>query len=121
MRALLQIGRQKDIADTVVAGFGQFDSQVALGRVAQQLVGQTRENAGAVARVGLAAARASVFHVPQDAIRVVDNLPRADTFDVGNKSDAAAIVFESRIVESMLCRGAELPKGLRRMLVPGIC
>ena len=40
---------------------------------------------------------------------------------VGNKSDTAAIVLESRIVESLLCGRAELPKGLRRIPVPGIC
>jgi hypothetical protein len=69
-----------------------------LGRIAQKLVGQAGQNSGAVSSVGFAPAGAAMHHVPQDAIRVIDDLPRADPLDVGDKADAATIVLEGGVV-----------------------
>ena len=57
-----------------------------------------------------------MVHVPQDAVRVVDDLAGADAFDIGDKSDAAAVVFERRVVEAVLLRRtkrAERPRRIR--------
>ena len=73
--ALPLIGRKKHIADTVKTGFGQRNSQVAFGRLAQEFMRQSRQNAGTVSGVRLAAACTAMIHVPQDAVSIVDNLP----------------------------------------------
>jgi hypothetical protein len=54
-----------------------------------------------------------VRHVPQDAIGVVDDLPRTFPFDVRDEAHAAAIVLESGIVQAVgaRCGGARLASG----------
>src|SRR5438105_304575 len=42
--------------------------------------------------------------VAQNTVRVVDDLSRANSFDIGDEPDSAAIVLVRRIVEAMLLR-----------------
>src|SRR5262245_45870569 len=57
-----------------------------------------------------------MHHVPQNAIGVVDNLPRAFTLDVRDKSHAAAVVLESRVVESVRLRSPACANLLLRVV-----
>src|SRR5262249_43917736 len=51
------------------------------------------------ARIG--ADRAAVFEVAEDGKRVLDELVRFPAFDVGNETDAAGILIQRGIVESL--------------------
>lgn len=62
-----------------------------------------------------------MVHVPQDAVRIVDDLAGADSLDVGDKSDAAAVVFERRVVEAVLSWRAKRAERLRRIRVLRVC
>ena len=117
--ALARIGRQEDVAHAVKAGFGQIDTQVGLGRIAQEFVGQAGQNSGTVPGVGFAPAGAPMHHVPQDAIRIIDDLPRPDPLDVGDKADSATVVLEGRVVQPVLFRRTVPAERLRRIRVLG--
>jgi len=68
---------------------------------------QRGEHSGTVSGVGFTPAGTTVVHVSQDAIRVVNDLPTSDTFDVRNKSNAAIVAFIARIVQARCFRRAE--------------
>ena len=70
----------------------------------EKLVRQRGEDAGAVARVRLAAAGAAVVHVAQHFLGVDQNLVAALALDVRNKAHAARIVLERRVVQPLLRR-----------------
>ena len=63
-------------------------------------MGQGRQDAGAVARVGLAAARAAVIHAATDQIRIRDDLVAALTLDVRNETDATGVFLVVRAIEA---------------------
>jgi hypothetical protein len=60
-----------------------------------------QENAGAVTRVRIAAARAAMFHVQQDLQRLIHNGSRSPALHIDNEPQAARFVFETRVVESL--------------------
>ena len=65
-------------------------------------VGHLKQDAGPVARVGLAAARAAVAQVHQHSQRVAQNLVRAPAIDIGDKPDAARSVLAARVVKGIV-------------------
>ncbi len=73
----------------------------------QKLVRQRGEDAGAVARVRLAAAGAAVVHVAEHFLGIDENLVAALALDVRNEAHAARIVLERRVVQALLRRRAE--------------
>ena len=70
----------------------------------QELMRQGGEDAGAVARVRLAAAGAAVVHVAEHFLGIDQNLVAALALDVRNKPHAARIVLERRVVQPLLRR-----------------
>ena len=62
------------------------------------------QNPGAIPGVDFAAARAAMAEVVQDLQRLLHNRMRLSTFDVGDKTDAARVVFMGRIVETLFGR-----------------
>ena len=63
------------------------------------------QHAGAVAGVDLAAAGAAVVEVLQDLDGLLEDLVRLASLDVDDEADAAGVVLELRVVESLLGRG----------------
>ena len=83
-------------------GSGRSACQIGLGDFLQELVRQGGQNAGAVARVRLAAAGAAVVHVAQHRAASSTIWWLRSPFDMGDEAHAAAVVLELRIVQSVL-------------------
>jgi hypothetical protein len=69
--------------------------------LAQETVGHLDQKAGAIAGVGFAAGRAAVLKVDEDVERLANDAVRAPAFDVDDKTDAAGIMFEGRVVKAL--------------------
>ena len=59
------------------------------------------QNAGAVAGIGFAAARAAMFQIDQDLEGVADNRMRALSLDVHDEADATGVVFRAWVIEAL--------------------
>ena len=70
----------------------------------EECVGDLEKDAGAVTCVLLSASSASVVHVAKRAETVSHDLMAALTLHVNDKVDAACVVFETGVVET-LCAG----------------
>ena len=101
VRALLVVGRQKDVADAVLARLGKVDAELLLGRATQELVWDSGEHPGAVAGVRLRTAGAAVVHVAEDAVGVLDDLVGRHALDLGNEADAARVLLVRGVVETV--------------------
>ncbi len=88
-------------------GGGSSAPSSCLHDALQKLVRQGGEDAGAVARVRLAAAGAAVVHVAEHFLGVDQNLMAPLALDVRNKAHAARIVLERRVVQPLLRRRAK--------------
>ena len=64
------------------------------------------EDAGAVAHARIGADRAAVLEIAENAQAVFDDLVRLAALDVGDEADAAGILVERRIVETLRERRA---------------
>jgi hypothetical protein len=60
------------------------------------------QDARAVARVLLAAARAAVFEVDENLERLLDDLVRAAALEVNDEAHAAGVVLVRRVVQTLL-------------------
>ena len=63
-----------------------------------------QQNAGAVAGVFFAAARAAVIEILQHRQRLLDDLVGLFTFDMNDEADAAGVVLETRIIKPLFRR-----------------
>ena len=100
-RALPRIGRQINHADPVRARGGEIDAGFGADGP-EEGVGHLKQDARAVAGVGLAAARPAVAQVHQHSQRVAQNLVRAPSVNIGDKPDAARSAFSARVVEGIV-------------------
>ena len=98
LAALPRISGEVHHAHAVLASRRQGDTH-ALGFVGQKLVRHLDEDAGSVTRIGLAAAGAAMIQVSQDLEPLLDHRMGLGSLDVGDKADAASVVFEVRPVE----------------------
>jgi hypothetical protein len=60
-----------------------------------------QEDTRAIAGIRLTAARTPVDQIPQGVEALPHDLVRLETLDICDESDAAGVVFESRIVEAL--------------------
>ncbi len=65
-----------------------------------------KQDTRAVARIRVAAGRAPVFQFAQHIQSLLDNGMGFMAFGVGDKADAASVMFKRRVVQSM--RGGQL-------------
>ena len=72
----------------------------------EELVRDLHQDAGAVAGARIGADRAAVLEIAEDGERVLDDLVRLAALDVGDEADAAGILVERRIVETLRRRQA---------------
>ena len=88
---------QEDQARSVLPGGWQG------GRCArpEEFVGHLNDDAGAIARVLLASARAAMFQVDEDLQRFLDDIVGAPSFDVHNEADTARVVFGVGVVQTL--------------------
>ena len=92
--------RHEQRADGVVARLRQRKADLG-GLAREEGVRDLHQDAGAVAGARIGADRAAVFEVAQDVQRVGDDLMRLLALDVGDEADAAGILFQRGIVESL--------------------
>ena len=69
--------------------------------VAEKPVGDLGQDAGAVARLGIGVHRAAMDEIANAGQRVAQDFIRALALEAGHEPDAAGVVFESGIVESV--------------------
>ena len=62
---------------------------------------ESREDAGTVARIFLAAAGPAMVHVFEHQDGITDDVMRLAAFDVGDKSYTATIVFQLGLIETV--------------------
>src|SRR4029078_6214370 len=118
VRAPLGVAGQEDDPRAVAPGRGQRDPDL-VALLGQEAVRHLHEDAGAVARVLLAAARAAVLEVEQDLHTLLDDRVRLASMRVHDEADAAAVVLVRRIVESLL-RGWRRARHVRSPLSESI-
>ena len=97
---LLGVGgveRQECHADRVRA----YRRQLEAGNLAQESVGDLNQDAGTIAGVGLGAGCTSVFEIAERAKAHGHDRPARDPLQVRDERDAASVVFEPRIVETL--------------------
>jgi hypothetical protein len=94
---------QKDHAHAILAQ-GRQRTAAFSGDAAEKLVGHLHVDAGAVAGVGFAAARAAVIQVHQHGHGLAHDGVRAHALDVDDKADAAGVFFKGRVVQALLGR-----------------
>ena len=117
--ALEGVARQEDHAGAVLLRGREVDAELR-GVLAEELVGHLDEDAGAVARVDLAAAGPAVEQVDEHLEGLADDRVRARPLDVDDEADAARVVLVSGVVEplglrsSWLVRHRRVLRALRR-------
>ena len=94
------IARQKDAPGAVFARGRQREPEAARF-LAKELVRHLDQDAGAVAGVDFAAARAAMQEVDEQLKRLLDDGVRAHAFDVDDEPDAAGVFFVARVIESL--------------------
>ena len=88
-----------------MAGRRQLDAD--LGRLpGEEPVRHLNQDAGAVAGARVGADRAAVLEIEQDRERVLHELMRLLVLDVGDEADAARVLVERGIVQSLRRRQA---------------
>ena len=95
-----RVARQKHGADAVFALRRQRDAQPR-GFLAQELVGNLNQDAGAVAGVHFAAARPAVQQVDENLQRLADDAVRPHALDVDDEADAAGVVLEGGVIQAL--------------------
>ena len=100
--SLRLVGGQEHQSGGKTARFGQIDIQVSLGNFSQKIMRQSTKDSGAVSGIGLTTTGPAVVHVLQDCIGIQYDLMARHTFDLRDKTDAARILFECRIVQALL-------------------
>ena len=106
-RALLALVRQENHADAILARVRQLKTQTGAG-VFEKSVRHLHQDAGAVAGILLAAASAAVIEIFQYRERLLDDFVRFFAFDINDETDAAGIMLEARIVETLFFRPTRL-------------
>ena len=100
------VGRQEDHTDSVVAARRQLDS-LFRGLGLEEFVRHLRQNPGAVAGQGVAAAGAAVRQIDQDLLPPADDLVALFASNIDDEAHAAGIVLKRGIVESLPCGGSD--------------
>ena len=87
----------------VLGGRGEGNARRA-GRFLEERVRFLEENAGAVAGVGFAPAGAAMVQIQEHLEGLLDDGVGLPAFDVDDKSHAAGIVLEPRVVQALFPR-----------------
>ena len=96
----LDIGRQKDQADAVLARRRQRHVD-PLADFAQERIGHLNDQPGPVAGQRVAPAGAAMRQVLQDGQALLHDGVRLDAVEVGDEADAAGVVLEAWVIEPL--------------------
>ena len=99
--ALRCFGRCEDHTDAVVELLRQFDPERRT-YAPQERVRYLHQNSGTISGVRLTAGSAAVIKINQDFKRLADYLVGFFPLHIGDKTDAAGVMLELRIVKSLL-------------------
>ncbi len=80
---------------------GQLEAS-GFGHGSEKLIGDRGQDTGAISRVFLKAAAASVIHTAIEEVGVLHDLMARFALNVGNKSNTASILLERGVVEPLL-------------------
>src|SRR5690606_6624553 len=97
--AFVTVPGQEDQTDAVVAGRRQVEREV--GRRPEEPVGDLNQDAGAVARVGLATAGAAMLEIPEDLDALADDVVRPASLEMDDEADAAGVLLVLGIVKAL--------------------
>ena len=86
--------------EAYLVGGGQIDA-VPLCLLAKEAIGKLDQDARAIARVRVAAARPTMLEIDEHLDAFVDELVRLLAGDVGDESDATGVVLLCRVVEPL--------------------
>ncbi len=84
-----------------MADRGQFEA-FGLSDGSEKLIGDRGQDTGAISRVFLKAAAASVIHTAIEEVGVLHDLVAGFAFNVGNESNTASIFLERGVVKPLL-------------------
>ncbi len=96
--ALICVGGEKDIADTVASGFWKCLGKGMLRHFPQQRVRQAGENASAVAAIFFVADAAAMLHTAIHSCSVCDDLVAGPAFYVANEAHPTTIFLVCWVV-----------------------
>ena len=99
---------QEDDAAAVLTGRRQRKARLAAHFLVEG-VRHLDQHAGAIAGVGFRTAGAAMIEILQDLQRLLQDPMRPAALDVDDETDAAGIVLEARVVESLRTRRANTP------------
>ena len=94
---------REEMANGVVPTLRQLDAESG-AFLAQELIGNLDENAGAIAGDRIGADRAAMLEILQDGQCIADQLIGLPRFQVGDEADPAGVVFAAWIEESARTR-----------------
>src|SRR5579872_1068937 len=99
-RARLLVARHEELADRILAGRRQGHAELGafLGEEAMRNLNQS---SAAVAKLWIGACRAAMVQVDEDLEAFEQNVMRLAVLEVGDKADAAGIMFVTRIIKSL--------------------
>ena len=92
--------RQEEHADTIVAGGGQADAEFR-GRSTKERMRQLQQDAGAIARSGIAPYSAAMVEIREKRERVRNDRVRSLSPQVRDESHPASIMLERRVIEPL--------------------
>jgi hypothetical protein len=99
--------RQEHHPHGIVARAGQFESPMR-ALVREKSVRNLEQDARPVARVSLTPASSPMLKIQEHLNRLVDNPARTATLNVNDEAQTARVMFEPRVVKSLLCRAGRL-------------
>ena len=94
------VGGHEELADAVLAGLGQVEAELG-AFLREERVRDLRENAAAVAELGIGADRAAVIEVHENAQAHLHDLMRLAILHVRDEADAAGVMLLGGIVETL--------------------
>jgi hypothetical protein len=101
--AVVFVAWQKYTADAVLAGLRKLDV-TRLAFATEERIRQLNQDAGTVAREGIAAAGTAMHEVQKDIDSFFDDVVGGPAGDVGDEADATGVVLVARVVESSTLR-----------------
>jgi hypothetical protein len=95
--AIAFVVRQEDESRTIRPGGRKLEGK----NLAKERVGGLNQNAGAVARIGLAPARTAMLQIDQDLQRLTNDVVRATPLHVHDEADATGVMLHLRVVQTL--------------------
>ena len=102
-RALPRVARQEHLADREPPTGRELQAQ-ALRLRAEEPLGQLQQDPGAVAGLGIGAARRAMRQPPQHLEPLIDDRARLLAADMRDEADAARVVLGARLVQAVARR-----------------